>query len=95
MVSILKKAANYKRIPTLRYEGEAHLSDPFTPPPSVLTPPPERTDKKPDDMWNYFYSFFKPSIMMIPYYRFPVIKNGSYTRINSLQSILFTIYSYS
>lgn len=33
MVSILRKAANYKRISTILYEGEAHLRDPYMPAP--------------------------------------------------------------
>ena len=36
MASILKKAANYKRISSILCEGEAHLRDPFTPPPVIL-----------------------------------------------------------
>lgn len=29
MASILKRAANYKRISSILVEGEAHLKDPF------------------------------------------------------------------
>ena len=36
MASILKKAANYKKISTILCEGEAHLRDPFTVPPAIL-----------------------------------------------------------
>jgi len=36
MALILKKAAKYKRISTVLAEGEAHLRDPFTPPPQIL-----------------------------------------------------------
>lgn len=39
MASILKKAANYKRISSILCEGEAHLRDPFTPPPLILKVP--------------------------------------------------------
>jgi hypothetical protein len=38
MASILKKAANYKRISTILVEGEAHLKDPFITPPQILKP---------------------------------------------------------
>ena len=37
MANILKKAKNYQRISTVLYEGEAHLKDPLTPPPQILT----------------------------------------------------------
>ena len=33
MTQILKKAAGYKRISTILFEGEAHLRDAYTPPP--------------------------------------------------------------
>ena len=36
MASILRKAKNYKRISTILCEGEAHLRDPYTPPPQIL-----------------------------------------------------------
>lgn len=36
MSIILKRAAGYKRISTILAEGEAHLRDPFTPPPQIL-----------------------------------------------------------
>jgi len=36
MSLILKKAARYKRISTILSEGEAHLRDPYTPPPQIL-----------------------------------------------------------
>jgi hypothetical protein len=38
MASILRKAANYKRISTILVEGEAHLRDPFFTPPEILKP---------------------------------------------------------
>ncbi len=40
MALILKKAAKYKRISTILAEGEAHLRDPFTPPPQIITVTP-------------------------------------------------------
>jgi len=36
MSLILKKAARYRRISTILSEGEAHLRDPFTPPPQIV-----------------------------------------------------------
>jgi len=53
MASILKKAAKYKRISTVLYEGEAHLRDAFTPAPVILKPPTPRTEKKPDDITDF------------------------------------------
>ncbi len=38
MASILKKAANYRRLSAILVEGEAHLKDPFIQPPQILKP---------------------------------------------------------
>lgn len=36
MSSILRRAANYKRISPILQEGEAHLRDRFSPAPTIL-----------------------------------------------------------
>ena len=67
MALILKKAAKYKRISTILAEGEAHLRDPFTPPPQIVTPPPQRTDRKPDDITDFPHQKVVPLPEVIPY----------------------------
>ena len=53
MASILRKAANYRRISSVLVEGEAHLKDPFIPPPQILHPPAERKAPSPDDVTDF------------------------------------------
>ena len=53
MASILRKAANYKRVSTILVEGEAHLKDPFIPPPQILKPPANNRDPSPDDVTDF------------------------------------------
>lgn len=53
MASILRKAAKYKNVSTILVEGEAHLKDPFIPPPKILTPPPARSSTTPDDITDF------------------------------------------
>jgi len=53
MASILRKAANYKRINSVLVEGEAHLRDPLIPPPKILTPPTTTRDPSPDDVTDF------------------------------------------
>lgn len=53
MSAILKKALRYQRISPIRYEGEAHLKDPYTPPPQILKPPAPRAEKKEDDITDF------------------------------------------
>jgi len=53
MASILRKAANYKRINSVLVEGEAHLRDPLMPPPKILTPPTTTRDPSPDDVTDF------------------------------------------
>ena len=36
MATILRRAANYKRVSNILYEGRAHLTDPYTPAPIIL-----------------------------------------------------------
>ena len=67
MVSILKKAANYKRISTILYEGQAHLRDPFMPAPVILKPPAPRKELKPDDITDFPETKTVPLPESIPY----------------------------
>lgn len=53
MASILRKAANYKRISTVLVEGEAHLRDPFITPPEILKPPAEKKAPTPEDITDF------------------------------------------
>ena len=53
MASILRKAANYKRISTVLIEGEAHLKDPLMPPPQILKPPASSKAPSPDDVTDF------------------------------------------
>ena len=53
MASILRKAANYRRIGTVLVEGEAHLRDPLMPPPQILKPNPESKSPSPDDVTDF------------------------------------------
>ncbi len=53
MASILKKAANYRRISSILVEGEAHLKDPFIQPPQILKPSSETKQPTPDDVSDF------------------------------------------
>lgn len=53
MASILRRAANYKRISTILVEGEAHLKDPYLTPPQILKPPAEKRTPGPDDITDF------------------------------------------
>lgn len=53
MASILRKAANYKRISTVLLEGEAHLKDPLMPPPQILKPNASPRAPSPDDITDF------------------------------------------
>lgn len=83
MASILKKAANYKRISTILCEGEAHLRDPLTPPPVILK------------VFLFFFKelFIKPSLSPPPQERrenltiSPISRNKRWCRFPS-QSLI-------
>lgn len=66
MSAILKRAAKYKRISTILCEGEAHLKDPFTPPPKIINPT-VRKEKKPDDITDFPIQKSIPMPESIPY----------------------------
>ena len=53
MASILRKAANYRRIGSVLVEGEAYLKDPLMPPPQILKPNPESKSTSPDDVTDF------------------------------------------
>ena len=53
MAHILKKAAKYRQIGTVLLEGEAHLKDPFIPPPQILKPIAAKRDPSPDDITDF------------------------------------------
>ena len=53
MSSILRKAAQYKRISTVLIEGEAHLKDPLMPPPKLIKPPATSKAPTPDDVTDF------------------------------------------
>lgn len=53
MAHILKKAAKYRHLSTVLVEGEAHLKDPFIPPPEILKPPTTKRDPSPDDITDF------------------------------------------
>ena len=67
MASILRKAANYKRISTVLFEGEAHLKDPFIQPPQILKPPAEKKAPTPDDITDFPQYKSVPIPESIPY----------------------------
>lgn len=67
MASILRKAANYKRISTMLVEGEAHLRDPFFPPPEILKPAAEKRTTTPDDITDFPQYKTIPIPESIPY----------------------------
>ena len=92
MASILRKAANYKRITSVLVEGEAHLRDPLVPPPKVLKPPAESKAPSPDDVTDFPAYKTIPIPESIPYregkYRPPSIPlitgNPIKTKVGSL-----------
>ena len=60
MAQILKKAAKYRRVTEVLCEGEAHLRDPYTPPPQLFKPVGKlkwykiaRETRLPDDITNF------------------------------------------
>lgn len=67
MSSILRKAANYKRISSVLVEGEAHLRDPFIQPPQMLHPPPQNQNPSPDDITDFPQYKTVPLPESIPY----------------------------
>ena len=67
MASILRKAAKYKRISTILVEGEAHLRDPFIPPPQILHPPSATRNPNPDDVTDFPQYKTIPIPESIPY----------------------------
>ena len=60
MAHILRKAAKYRQLATVLVEGEAHLKDPFIPPPQILKPPTVKRDPSPDDITDF------PQIQSVP-----------------------------
>jgi len=67
MSAILKRAAKYKRVSGILCEGEAHLRDPFTPPPVILKPPAPRKQKTPEDISDFPATKHIPLPESIPY----------------------------
>lgn len=67
MASILRKAANYKRISSILVEGEAHLRDPYIAPPEILKPPAEKRTPNPDDITDFPQYKTVPIPESIPY----------------------------
>jgi CDGSH-type Zn-finger protein len=87
MASILKKALNYKKVPFKVLGSEAHINDPFTPPPQILKPVPQTSEKSPDDITNFPRQMTVPLPEAIPYlegkYRPPSIPlNAGYYPYN-------------
>ena len=88
MAQILKRAAKYKQVSTVLYEGEAHLRDPYTPAPQILKPPPPRETESPDDVTDFPRQMTVPLPEAIPYaegrYRPPSIPlNSGYWPYNT------------
>jgi len=67
MAQILRKAANYRRISNILYEGRAHLTDPYTPAPVIIKPPAPRENESPDDITDFPRQQTVPMPEMIPY----------------------------
>lgn len=67
MASILRKAANYKRVSTILVEGEAHLRDPFFTPPEILKPSAEKRTPTPDDITDFPQYKTVPIPESVPY----------------------------
>ncbi len=84
MASILRKAKNYKIIPYTSLGKEAHLVDPYTPPPTILKPPQAKSERSPDDITDFPKQQTVPIPEAVPYregkYRPPSIplNNGFY-----------------
>jgi hypothetical protein len=53
MAHILKRAGKYKQISTILVEGEAHLKDPYIPPPKILKPSTTERIPSPDDITDF------------------------------------------
>lgn len=67
MAQILRKAANYRRVSNILYEGRAHLTDPYTPAPVIIKPPAPRENQSPDDITDFPRQQTVPMPEMIPY----------------------------
>lgn len=67
MASILRRAANYKRISSILVEGEAHLKDPFLVRPEILKPPTEQRTPGPDDITDFPQYKTVPIPESVPY----------------------------
>ena len=84
MAHILKKAAKYRHIGTVLFEGEAHLKDPFIPPPQILKPTAAKRDPSPEDITDFPETLTVPIPESIPYregqYRPPSIPLVTGTR---------------
>ncbi|KRX08795.1 hypothetical protein PPERSA_08899 [Pseudocohnilembus persalinus] len=63
----VQEAAKYQRISPIRYEGEAHLHDPYIPAPQILKPPAPRQDKNDDDITDFPTYKNVPIMESIPY----------------------------
>lgn len=69
MAKILRNAKNYKIVPYRLLGKEAHLTDPYTPPPRILRPPEksENAEQNPDDITDFPKQQTVPIPEAIPY----------------------------
>lgn len=67
MASILKKAKNYKQIPYKLSGNQAHILDPFTPPPQILRPTKTKKQPSPEDVSDFPRQQTIPIPEAIPY----------------------------
>lgn len=68
MASILKNAKNYKRIPGSLFQKQAHLKDPYFPPPQILKPNPSSGESPlPDDISTFPKQQTVPIPEAVPY----------------------------
>ena len=67
MAHILRKAAKYRNLSTVLVEGEAHLKDPYIPPPQILKPLETKRDPSPDDITDFPMYKTIPIPETIPY----------------------------